>query len=59
MYANVVIVLTESDLNFLMSQALLKVAFLPFGYLIDKWRWGVFDGTTSSESYNKDWWKLR
>ena len=42
-----------------MTQAMEKVAFLPFGYLIDKWRWKVFDGTTTSETYNSDWWKLR
>jgi len=50
---------TESDLNYLMKQALEKIAFLPFGYLIDRWRWGVFEGTTTNESYNADWWKLR
>ena len=35
-----------------------QVAFLPFGYLMDKWRWGVFDGTTG-DNLNSDWWKLR
>jgi len=51
--------LTEADMNFLMKQALSKVAFLPFGYLIDKWRWGIFEGETTSETYNTDWWNLR
>ena len=51
--------LTEADLNYLMKQALEKIAFLPFGYLIDKWRWSVFEGATTSETYNADWWKLR
>jgi len=46
-------------LNYLMKQALEKVAFLPFGYLIDRWRWGVFEGATTSDTYNTDWWKLR
>lgn len=47
------------DINFLYKQALAKVAFLPFGYLIDLWRWDVFDGTYDSDHYNKGWWDLR
>ena len=49
----------ESTLNYLMLQALDTVAFLPFGYLIDQWRWDVFSGETKPEDYNKDWWRLR
>lgn len=30
----------ENDINFLFSMALDKIAFLPFGYLVDKVRWG-------------------
>lgn len=51
--------IAEADINYLMSQALSKVAFLPFGYLIDQWRWSVFRGDTKADSYNSDWWKLR
>ena len=40
-------------------RALEKVAFLPFGLLIDKWRWGVFSGKISPTDYNKSWWDLR
>ena len=47
------------DLNFLMMTALDKVAFLPFGYLIDKWRWDLFSNVTSAEDLNCAWWKLR
>ena len=43
----------------LLRMALGKVAFLPFGLMIDKWRWQVFDGRTKYENYNDDWWKLR
>lgn len=50
---------TESDINFLMSMALDKIAFLPFGYLMDQWRWKVFDGRIPSTEYNKEWWNLR
>ncbi|XP_068161194.1 angiotensin-converting enzyme [Antennarius striatus] len=49
----------ESDINFLMSMALDKIAFLPFGYLMDQWRWKVFDGRIPSTEYNKEWWNLR
>jgi len=49
----------EGDLNFLMQQALSKVAFIPFGYLIDQWRWDVFSGATTREEYNKKWWDVR
>ncbi|KAL0984278.1 hypothetical protein UPYG_G00139350 [Umbra pygmaea] len=49
----------ESTINYLMSIALDKIAFLPFGYLMDQWRWKVFDGRISEEEYNKEWWNLR
>ncbi|XP_051968866.1 angiotensin-converting enzyme-like isoform X2 [Xyrauchen texanus] len=49
----------ESTINFLMNIALDKIAFLPFGYLMDQWRWKVFDGRISSSEYNKEWWNLR
>ncbi|XP_061410805.1 angiotensin-converting enzyme-like [Lethenteron reissneri] len=49
----------ESDINFLLSMALDKIAFLPFGFLMDQWRWKVFDGRIPTEDYNKEWWNLR
>ena len=49
----------SSDLGLLMHKALEKVAFLPFGLMIDKWRWGVFSGKISPADYNKAWWDLR
>lgn len=49
----------EATINFLMSMALGKIAFLPFGYLMDLWRWSVFDGTTQPDQYNEKWWQLR
>ncbi|RVE59444.1 hypothetical protein OJAV_G00188490 [Oryzias javanicus] len=49
----------QSDINFLMSMALDKIAFLPFGYLMDQWRWKVFDGRIPANEYNKEWWNLR
>ena len=36
-----------------------QIAFIPFGYLMDKWRWSVFDGSTDDTNLNENWWKLR
>ncbi|KAK6182477.1 hypothetical protein SNE40_010158 [Patella caerulea] len=49
----------ESDINFMLSMALDKIAFLPFGYLMDQWRWSVFSGETPPSQYNEKWWQLR
>ncbi|KAK7919784.1 hypothetical protein WMY93_011068 [Mugilogobius chulae] len=49
----------ETDINYLLKMALEKIAFLPFGYLIDQWRWDVFSGSTPTSRYNYDWWNLR
>ena len=46
-------------INAQMKRALDKIAFLPFGKLIDQWRWKVFSGEISPADYNKGWWKLR
>jgi len=47
------------DVGLLMMRALEKVAFLPFGLLIDQWRWKVFAGEVAPAQYNKAWWDLR
>ena len=49
----------SADIGLLLHRALDKVAFLPFGLLIDKWRWEVFSGKVTPENYNKAWWELR
>jgi peptidyl-dipeptidase A len=49
----------EEDIPFLLKMALDKIAFLPFGLMIDKWRWQVFSGEVTPEHYNDAWWKLR
>ena len=49
----------EGDLEFLMRMALDKVAFLPFGLLVDQWRWKVFSGEIAPADYNRTWWDLR
>ncbi|MDQ1408388.1 MAG: peptidyl-dipeptidase [Acidobacteriaceae bacterium] len=50
---------SSEDVDYLLQQALEKVAFLPFGLLVDKWRWEVFSGQVKPEEYNKAWWDLR
>jgi peptidyl-dipeptidase A len=47
------------DIGLLMARALEKVAFLPFGLLIDQWRWQVFNGEVTPDQYNQAWWALR
>lgn len=47
------------DIGLLLQAALAKVAFLPFGYLIDRWRWDVFGGAVGPDRYNASWWDLR
>jgi len=49
----------EAQVNKQFQDALAKIAFLPFGRMIDKWRWQVFSGETAPEAYNADWWTLR
>uniref|UniRef100_A0A8C6R1G7 Angiotensin-converting enzyme n=1 Tax=Nannospalax galili TaxID=1026970 RepID=A0A8C6R1G7_NANGA len=49
----------EHDINFLMKMALDKIAFIPFSYLIDQWRWRVFNGSITKANYNQEWWSLR
>ena len=49
----------DKDIGLLLRQAMDKVAFLPFGLLVDKWRWGVFSGKIAPGSYNKGWNDLR
>ncbi|MEX2469865.1 MAG: M2 family metallopeptidase [Pseudohongiellaceae bacterium] len=49
----------SGDVGLLMSAALDGVAFLPFGLLMDKWRWQVFSGELTPETYNEGWWNLR
>ena len=49
----------DKDIGLLLRQAMDKVAFLPFGLMIDKWRWGVFSGATTPANYQAQWDALR
>jgi peptidyl-dipeptidase A len=48
-----------ADTAFLLQKALTKIAFLPFGLLIDQWRWKVFSGEITPAQYNRMWWELK
>ena len=48
-----------ADTMLLLRQAMDKVAFLPFGLVVDQWRWKVFSGEIAPSSYNASWWNLR
>ncbi|XP_006146875.1 angiotensin-converting enzyme-like protein Ace3 [Tupaia chinensis] len=50
---------SEEEVNFLMGIALDKIVFIPFGYLMDLFRWKVFDGTIHKDIYNQEWWNLK
>ena len=49
----------DGDIGLLLGQALDKIAFLPFGLLVDQWRWQVFSGEITPDRYNEAWWELR
>ncbi len=49
----------SADIGVLLRMALDKIAFLPFGLLVDQWRWQVFSGEIASGEYNEGWWRLR
>jgi len=49
----------SGDIGLLLETALQKVAFLPFGLILDQWRWKVFSGEVTPASYNQAWWDLR
>ncbi len=46
-------------INRQMQMALDKIAFLPFGKLVDEWRWGVYSGAITPDNYNQAWWDMR
>src|SRR5688572_29061709 len=49
----------SGDIGLLLRTALERLAFLPFGLVVDSWRWQVFSGAVTPENYNKTWWELR
>jgi peptidyl-dipeptidase A len=49
----------DDDIALLLRRALEKIAFLPFGLVVDRWRWEVFRGEIGPKDYNRRWWELR
>jgi len=49
----------ETSINFLFNMALKKIVFLPYSYIMDRYRWDIFDGSVDSAHYNTHWWELR
>jgi Angiotensin-converting enzyme len=49
----------EAHIRYLLNMALDKIAFLPFAYTVDKWRWQVFAGEITPDRYNDSWWAPR
>ncbi|MEP4889226.1 MAG: M2 family metallopeptidase [Aliiglaciecola sp.] len=49
----------SNDIGMLLKLALDKIAFVPFGLMVDQWRWKVFSGEITPEQYNSGWWQLR
>jgi peptidyl-dipeptidase A len=49
----------RQDVGLLLQMALERIAFLPFGLMVDQWRWKVFSGEVTPQNYNAEWWKLR
>ena len=49
----------DADIPYLLRRAMDSVAFLPFGLLVDKWRWEVFSGEATPANWNQAWWDLR
>jgi len=47
------------DIPLLLRAALERLAFLPFGLIVDQWRWQVFDGSVAPANYNRAWWDLK
>ena len=49
----------SNDIGMLMQVALDKIAFIPFGLMVDQWRWKVMSGEVTPDQYNDLWWELR
>ncbi|GAA0857465.1 M2 family metallopeptidase [Aliiglaciecola litoralis] len=49
----------SNDIGMLLKLALDKIAFVPFGLMVDQWRWKVFSGEITPDQYNTAWWQLR
>ena len=51
--------MSQDDLAYLFHVSLDKLAFLPFAYVMDQWRWNLFTGALAEQDINDEWWRLR
>ncbi|KAM4630494.1 angiotensin-converting enzyme 2 [Polymixia lowei] len=49
----------ETEINFLLKQALTIVATLPFTYMLEEWRWQVFQGNVTKDQWMERWWEMK
>ncbi|NXX91219.1 ACE2 enzyme, partial [Centropus bengalensis] len=49
----------ETEINFLLKQALTIVGTMPFTYMLEKWRWKVFRGEITKQEWTKRWWEMK
>uniref|UniRef100_A0A8C5LTG2 Angiotensin-converting enzyme n=1 Tax=Leptobrachium leishanense TaxID=445787 RepID=A0A8C5LTG2_9ANUR len=49
----------ETEINFLLRQALTIVGTMPFTYMLEQWRWKVFRGEITKENWMKEWWRMK
>ncbi|XP_054437165.1 angiotensin-converting enzyme 2 isoform X1 [Pteronotus mesoamericanus] len=49
----------ETEINFLLKQALNIVGTLPFTFMLEKWRWMVFKGEIPKDQWTKKWWEMK
>ncbi|OTF69605.1 hypothetical protein BLA29_007606 [Euroglyphus maynei] len=49
----------DMNLNFQLHMAMDKIVFLPFAFVMDKWRWDVFNDDKLNDHMNRHWWELR
>ncbi|WP_375429257.1 M2 family metallopeptidase, partial [uncultured Sphingomonas sp.] len=49
----------DKDIGLLLRQGMDKIAFLPFGLMMDKWRWGVYSEEIKPGGYQAAWDALR
>ncbi|XP_042312779.1 angiotensin-converting enzyme 2 [Sceloporus undulatus] len=50
---------SETDINFLLKQALTIVGTMPFTYMLEKWRWMVFSGQIPKDQWIRKWWEMK
>ncbi|XP_041066850.1 angiotensin-converting enzyme 2 [Carcharodon carcharias] len=49
----------ETDINFLLKQALTIVGTLPFTLMMEEWRWKMFQGRIPKDQWMKMFWEMK